>query len=138
MNQEILKKQHDRFAPYWAAMIISLGTIGLSTIWIDLGDFWKAYVLDMTGPAWNYILFRGLYTAKADNAWTRFFTPSRTLFIFILVCFGIETMQYLEIYDSTYDVWDLLAYCSILIPLFFIDLGLIRHSKISPHNQAVS
>lgn len=106
-----------------------LGVMGLSTIWIDLGDFWKGYVLDMTGPAWNYILFRGLFTAKTDNAWTRFFTPARTLIIFLLVCFGIETMQYFEIYNSTFDPLDLLAYCSILIPLFFIDVGLIKQSK---------
>lgn len=131
MNQEISKKQHDRFAPYWAAMLFSLGAMGLSTTWIDLGDFWKWYVLDMTGPAWNYILFRGLFTAKTDNAWTRFFKPVRTLIIFLLVCFGIETIQYFEIYDSTYDPWDLLAYGSILIPVFFIDLGLIKQSKKS-------
>jgi len=64
----------------------------------------------MTGPAWNYILFRGLFTAEANNAWTDFFTPVRTLVIFLLVCFGIESMQYLKIYDSTFDTWDLLPY----------------------------
>lgn len=41
----------------------------------------------------------------------------------------IETMQYFKIYDSTFDPWDLLAYVSILIPLFLIDLGLIRQNE---------
>jgi len=122
MEQENIKIIHDKYAPYWAVALFIFGTVGLSTIWIDLGSFWKGYVLDMTGPAWNYILFRGLFTAKADNVWTRFFTPIRTLIIFLLVCFIIEILQYFKIYDSTFDTWDLLAYCSILIPLFIIDI----------------
>ncbi len=129
MEQNSLKTIHDKYAPYWAVALLIFGTVGLSTIWIDLGDFWKGYVLDMTGPAWNYILFRGLYTAKANNVWTRFFTPNRTLIIFLLVCFMIETLQYFKIYDSTFDLWDLLAYCSILIPIFLLDLGLIRQNE---------
>lgn len=129
MEQESIKNRHDKYAPYWAVALIVCGGIGLSTIWIDLGAFWKGYVLDMTGPAWNYILFRGLFTSYSNNAWTRFFTPKSTLTIFLLVCFVIETMQYLDIYDSTFDPWDLLAYCSILIPLFLIDLVLIKQNE---------
>jgi hypothetical protein len=85
MNSDITiseKNTHDRHAPFWAAGLVLLGTLGLATIWIDFGPFWKGYVLDMTGPAWNYILFRGRFTAKKDNRWTRFFTPTRTLVIF--------------------------------------------------------
>ena len=112
---------HSQNAPYWAAGLVILGLTGIATVWTDLGPFWKGYVLDMTGPAWNYILFRGLFTGYKDNAWTRFFTPGRTFIIFILVCIGIEGMQYLEFYDATFDPWDLLAYGSILIPLFILD-----------------
>jgi hypothetical protein len=121
MPFEIKKKIHDSYAPYWAAGIVILGCTGLSTIWLRLGDFWNGYVLDMTGPAWNYILFRGLFTSWADNRWRRFFTPMRTVIIFLLVCFGIEAAQYFELYDSTFDSLDLLAYVSILIPLFVLD-----------------
>jgi hypothetical protein len=112
---------HDRHAPYWAAGLLLLGAVGVSSTWLDLGSFWKGYVLDMTGPAWNYILFRGRFTAWADNAWTRFFTPGRTVAIFVAVCFGIETAQYFHLYDATFDPWDLLAYVSILVPLFLLD-----------------
>jgi hypothetical protein len=112
---------HDKLAPYWAIALVIFAGTGLATIWIDLGAFWNGYVLDMTGPAWNYILFRGLYTSKANNAWTRFFTPKRTLLIFLLVCVAIETSQYFKLYDATYDPWDFLAYVSILLPLFIID-----------------
>ncbi|MBN1781496.1 hypothetical protein JW948_10250 [bacterium] len=115
------KTRHDRLAPFWAAGLIILGTVGVSTIRIDWGYFWKGYVLDMTGPAWNYILFRGLFTAYSENIWTRFFTPVRTLIIFLIVCFGIETAQYLHLYDATFDPWDFLAYISILAPLFLLD-----------------
>jgi len=85
--------------------------------------------LDIAGPAWNYILFRGLSTAIADNAWTRFFTPDRTLVIFPLVCFGIETLQYFDVYDSTFDPWDLLAYVSIFIPVYLIAKKIVGQNK---------
>ena len=114
--------RHDEFAKYWAIGLIILCSTGLATIWIDLGAFWKGYVLDMTGPAWNYILFRGLFTEQKQNMWTRFFTPVKTFTIFLIVCFAIEGAQYLNLYDSTYDPWDLLAYISILFPLFILDL----------------
>lgn len=115
------KRRHDQQAPYWAVGLVVLGGTGLATNWIDLGAFWKGYVLDMTGPGWNYILFRGLFTSYRDNAWTRFFTPKKTLLIFLLVCAGIEGAQYFNLYKATYDPWDFLAYVVILIPLFLID-----------------
>ena len=98
------------------------GMLGVSTTFLDFGDFWRGYVLDMTGPAWNYILFRLRFTEFVDNKWTRFFTPTRTLSIFLLVVFGIEGAQYFHLYDSSFDFIDLLAYISILIPLYFVDL----------------
>jgi hypothetical protein len=121
MTQKARKKTHNDQAPYWAIAVVVFGGTGLSTIWINMGNFWSGYVLDMTGPAWNYILFRGLYTEFAENRWTRFFTPIRTVSIFLLVCLGIELAQYFQLYDSTYDPWDFLAYISILLPIFLID-----------------
>jgi len=116
-----VKTLHDRMGYYWAAGLAALGCTGLATIWVAGGPFWHGYVLDMVGPAWNYILFRGLFTEQRDNLWTRFFTPVNTLVIFLMVCFGIEGAQYLGLYESTFDPWDFLAYISILIPLFILD-----------------
>ncbi len=116
------KSQHDRLAPYWAVGLVVLCGTGLATIWVDLGAFWKGYVLDITGPACNYILFRTRYRSKIDNRWTRFFTPGTTVALFIVVCFGIEGAQYLNLYDAIFDPWDFLAYVSILIPLFLLDI----------------
>ena len=121
MEEEKIKNKHNKLAPYWATALFLFIVLGLSTINFELGSFWNRYVLDMVGPAWNYILFRGLFIAKADNAWTRFFTPNKTLFIFILVCFSIEGAQYLNLYESHYDPWDFIAYISILIPLYILD-----------------
>jgi hypothetical protein len=112
---------HNKYAPYWAGALFIFWAVGLSTIWIDLGAFWKGYVLDMVGPAWNYILFRGLFTAKADNIWTRFFTADRTFTIILLTSILIETAQYYHLYDAVYDKWDFIAYISILLPLFLLD-----------------
>ena len=113
--------RHDRHAPFWALVLVVLCATGLATIWIDGSPFWKGYVLDMTGPAWNYILFRGRFTSKADNLWTRFFTPKHTIIIFVAVCFGIESAQYFGLYEATFDPLDFLAYISILVPLFILD-----------------
>ena len=115
------KCRHDEQAPFWAAGFVLLCLVGLATIWIDWGSFWKGYVLDMTGPAWNYILFRGRYRAKTDNRWTRFFTPTKTVQLFAVFCFAIEGAQFLDLYDATFDPWDLPAYLSILIPLHLLD-----------------
>jgi hypothetical protein len=122
VNGDKINKRHDKFAPYWAVMLVLLAVSGVSTTWVDFGSFWKGYVLDITGPAWNYILFRGLFTSKADNKWTRFFTPDRTFIILVVVCLLIETLQYFQVYEATYDPWDFLAYGSLLIPFFIIDV----------------
>ena len=124
--------RHDAHAPFWAAGLVLLGGTGLATTWIDLGAFWSSYVLDMTGPAWNYILFRGRFTTGVDNAWTRFFTPGRTVVLFAAVCLGIEGAQYLKLYDATFDPWDLLAYASILGPLFVLDLLTVEEKPVDP------
>jgi len=138
MKPNNLKIIHDKYAPYWAiALFILLGT-GLLASSFNFGRFWKGYILDMVGPAWAYILFRGLYTTKANNLWTQFFTPNRTLIIFITVCFGIEALQYFKVYDSTFDFWDLLAYITILTPLFFIDKKIIQKGNKSPFTKSLN
>jgi hypothetical protein len=133
MIQNTPNSVHDKYAPYWAATLVLLLIAGLSTLWFDFGDFASGYLLDMVGPAWVYILLRGLYTSKADNIWTRFFTPVRTLMILITACFGIEFMQYLNLYASTFDVWDLLAYLSLLTPLFLVDTQQLRREQQAKH-----
>ena len=39
--------KHNDFAPYWAVGLFIFGGTGLATIWIDLGAFWKGYVLEL-------------------------------------------------------------------------------------------
>jgi hypothetical protein len=124
IDRKQIKSGNDKYVPYWKAAIIFFGGTGLLTCWIDLGYFWKGYVLDMVGPAWIYILIRGLFTYKADNLWTRFFSPKKTFYIFIIICVGLEIAQYLKLYEATYDPWDFLAYISFLLPVFIIDLYL--------------
>ena len=126
MKTNSVKSLHDKYAPWWALALFLLWAAGMSTLWSPPGSFRKGYLLDMTGPAWNYILFRGLFTRYADNGWTRFFTPARTFFIFLIICAAIETAQYFHLYDATFDPWDLAAYVSLLTPLFLIDRTLTK------------
>jgi hypothetical protein len=122
------KDIHNKLAPYWAIAMVLLGLTGLSSVWFYLGDFWNSYILDITGPAWNYILFRGLFTTYANNKWTQFFTPTQTLIIFIIVCYSIEAAQYFKFYDSTFDPWDLVSYISVLTPLYLLDQYQLRYT----------
>jgi len=125
--------RHDRHAPFWALGLVVLCVTGLTASLKADSPFLRGYALDMAGPSWNYILFRGRFTSKADNRWTRFFTPKRTFVIIAAVCFGIEVMQYFELYEATFDPWDFLAYVSILVPVFILDQmtyeGRARHSN---------
>ncbi|NNE33768.1 MAG: hypothetical protein HKN13_00930 [Rhodothermales bacterium] len=122
MRDEDRISRHNRAAPYWAVAFVVTGVLGISTTFTDFGPFWNGYVLDIAGPAWNYVLVRRRSHAYSDNSWTRFFTPLRTTLIFVAFAYGIELAQYFELYDSTYDPWDFLAYVSLLIPMYIIDV----------------
>ena len=113
----------------WAAALIVLAVTGLSTNVVDLGVFWRSYVLDITGPAWTYILVRLRYTRWSETAWSRFFTPTRTVLICGAACFAIEGMQALAWYDATPDPWDLVAYLSLLVPLHLVDARAVRRAR---------
>ncbi len=64
---------------WWAAVLLVLGSVGLATCFLPAPGFRSSYVLDIVGPAWNYILLRGLFTNK-PTPWSRFFTPNVTPF----------------------------------------------------------
>jgi hypothetical protein len=123
-----LRNSHDQYAPYWAIALVVLLVTGLSTLWLPASGFWSSYVLDMVGPAWAYILFRGLFTAQADNRWTRFFTPTTTLVSLLVAAYGIEALQYFAVYDATFDPADLVAYVALLGPMYVIDRWLTRRA----------
>jgi len=125
-DQQSEIERHNRRAPYWAAALIVFILTGLATVNIKTGGFWNGYVLDMVGPAWTYILVRGLFTAGKSNRWTRFFTPVKTFFILFLACIAIETAQYFGLYDATFDPWDLIAYAAFLLPAFIIDTQTVK------------
>lgn len=113
--------RHNRVAPWWAALfVLCLGT-GLSSLLFKSNFFLNSYGLDVTGPAWSYILFRGLAYQYTETFWTRFFTPVKTFGIFVFFTFAVESAQYFELYESTFDPWDFIAYLTLLGPMFLID-----------------
>lgn len=134
-HRAALAARHDRAAPWWAAALLLFCLTGLATSWIDfpahpgLQSFWRGHVLDITGPAWTYILIRGLYRSWTDTAWTRFFTAGRTLLLCLGAAFGIEFLQYVEWYEATFDPLDLLAYTSLIVPMFLLDRGAVSDKQ---------
>ncbi len=131
----ITKRNHDKRAPFWALAMVVFAVAGLSTVWFNTGRFAESYLLDAAGPAWNYILFRGLFIGKTENRWTHFFTPVKTFVIFSAVCFSIETAQYFQWYASTFDPFDFPAYISLLLPIFCIDFIQSQKDKGKLYSQ---
>jgi len=106
---------------YWKAAIITLGTIALATCLVRIPGFWSSYVLDIVGPAWIYILVRGLFSRAQPAMLARFLSPEAALVIMMAACFLIEAAQYFQLYEAHYDPYDFLAYVSLLLPCYAID-----------------
>ncbi len=113
----------------WKITLIVLGTIGLLTGLIIKPGFWSSYVLDMVGPAWNYILLRVLYTSKTSAFLSLKFTPETAFLSIFGMCALIETSQYFKIYDAHFDPYDYLAYASLLVPIYLLDKWLLNYPK---------
>lgn len=80
-------------------------------------------MLDIAGPAWNYILLRGLYTSKKRADFWRLFTPEVTAGLILGICFAVETAQYCGLYAAHFDPFDFMAYSSGVLVLYIIDRG---------------
>jgi hypothetical protein len=118
----------------WASLVVVLGTISLATGVYRPGGFWNSYVLDMAGPAWNYVLVRGLFAEGRRTVLTRFFTPLKALLFVVTVCFVVELMQYFQLYASTFDPVDLVAYISLVLPCYALDRGLLASNTGTERN----
>jgi len=110
----------------WKIAIILLGTIALLSGLVKDPGFWSSYVLDIVGPAWNYILLRGLYTSKKSTFMSLKFTPETAAFIILGTCVLVETAQYFKLYDAYFDPYDFLAYVSLLLPCYLLDKYLLN------------
>ena len=106
---------------FWKAALILLGLISLSTGIVKTPGFWTSYMLDIAAPAWIYILLRGIYNPKNTGPIPVKLSPEKVLLLVVAISFLIETAQYLNLYDSTFDPLDFAAYISLLIPVYIID-----------------
>jgi len=90
-------------------------------------------MLDIMGPAWNYILIRGLFSRTQPAMLSRILIPEAALVLIVAICFLVEVAQYLGLYESTYDPFDFVAYVSLIVPCYIIDRRLLkRHSAAVP------
>jgi hypothetical protein len=108
-------------------------TTGLSLVVLGLASgplrshgapaFWSSYVLDITGPAWSYILLRQLYEPRRESELlARVFTPTTTALTVVGICFLVEIGQFMGLYDATPDPWDFVAYASGVTVFYAVDL----------------
>jgi hypothetical protein len=92
--------------------------------------------LDIVGPAWNYVLLRGLFSRTQPAMLSRLLTPEAALVLIIAARFLIEAAQYLQLYESHYDPFDFLAYVSLVVPCYMIDRWCWkRHSTVANTNE---
>jgi len=113
---------------FWKISLVLLGGIGLSTAFSSTPGFWTSYVLDMSGPAWNYILIRGQYASPGARFLSIKFSPETAGLLILCICFIIETAQYFKIYEAHFDPYDYAAYVSILIPCYIIDKWILTRT----------
>jgi len=115
-----MNKSNRSKAIFWKITLICFGLIALSSGLFKESKFWSGYVLDIAGPAWMYMLIRGQYNSKGRFLNIKF-SPELALFLIITLSFSIEIMQYLEVYNATYDPFDFLAYLSGTLVIYLID-----------------
>jgi hypothetical protein len=120
---------------FWKIMLISFCLIGLSTGIFRSPGFWSSYVLDIAGPAWNYILIRGIYHSKHPSFLSIRFSPESALLLIIVICFLIETSQYFNLYSAHFDLYDYIAYVSGIIPCYIIDKLTLEKNGITVLNR---
>ena len=114
---------------FWKALIIFLGLLTLSSSLIGISGFWSSYVLDIAGPALGYSLIRAQYKSSKATFLSLRFSPELAVILIVGICILIETSQYLELYESYFDPYDLLAYVSAIIPIYIIDKLIIARRK---------
>ena len=110
---------------FWKITLICFGLIALSSGVFKESNFWSGYVLDIAGPAWIYMLIRAQYNSKGKFFNIKF-SPELALFLIITLSFATEIMQYFEVYNSTYDPFDFLAYVSGTFVIYIIDKIIIK------------
>jgi len=110
----------------WKIAIMLFGTIALLSGLVKDPGFWSSYVLDIVGPAWNYILLRGLYTSNKSTFMSLKFTPETAAFIIFGTCVLVKTTQYFKLYNAHFDPYDYLAYGSLLLPCYLLDKYLLN------------
>ena len=112
----------------WKIILIVLGIISLSSGLVKTPGFWSSYLLDIAGPAWGYVLLRAQYKT-GDHRFLSFrFSPDLALIGIIVICYLIETAQFINLYDAYFDPFDYLAYISGIIPIYIFD-KLLKLSK---------
>ena len=103
----------------------------IATEIIKIPGFWSSYVADIAGPAWFYILLRGLYTNNPNRLCKIFHAPEIAVITVILICVTGEMAQYYGLYNRVYDPYDFIAYASLLLPLYMVDRLLVNRKMKS-------
>lgn len=114
---------------YWKAALVTLGTIALASGLVRSPGFWSSYALDVVGPAWIYILIRGLFSKRQPAMLAPLLSPEGALASIVFACSLIEAAQYFRLYEAHFDPLDFVAYVSLLVPCYVTEKWLVGRRK---------
>ena len=100
---------------------MALGAVLVATEVLERPGIWSSYARDLVGPAVIYLLFRGRHRASEARVFWGLRTPD-LVFAFVLgFCFTVEVAQYVGLSSGTFDLYDLAAYVTGLVPWYLAD-----------------
>ena len=105
----------------WRTVMLALGAVLVATEVFERPGLWSSYARDLVGPALIYLLFRGRHRASEARVFWGLRTTDR-VFAFVLgFCFAVEAAQYLGLSGGHFDLYDLAAYVTGLLPWYVAD-----------------
>jgi len=128
------EKKRQVYVWIWKAIVIILGVISLTSGLLKAPGFWSSYLLDISGPAWGYVLLRAQYKTGDSGFLSVRFSPEGAFLTIAIICLTIETAQYFELYKAYFDPYDYLAYISGIIIVYLLD-RLLDGSKMADNKS---
>ena len=115
---------------FWLTFGAFFLTAGLNMAHISAG-FATNHLADLAGPAWLYIVFRGLATLQRRTQFGRVLgaTPARAALILFAGSTITEVSQYywpIGLFPGRFDPLDILTYACGLLPLYLLDRWLAQ------------
>lgn len=107
--------------------------LSLGALLVEIDGFWNNYLLDIVFPAFWYLTIRGISQSENASSFLQKLSPTVVFGFLVCLLFTMESGQYFGFYWGTYDPIDFLAYLSVLVPCYLIDI--LGHRDLEASNS---